>query len=70
MFVRRSAKQKAGDVEHMLLADLTSLYCDFTEPEVRKGLLLIVLHVLQRHGDRLSRGWAHVLEVLGVVVQG
>jgi hypothetical protein len=45
----------AGDVEHMLLVALESMYKEEREPDVRLGLLRVALHVLQRHGECLSR---------------
>lgn len=45
----------AGDVEHMLLVALESMYKEEREPDVRLGLLRVALHVLQRHGESLSR---------------
>jgi hypothetical protein len=45
----------AGDVEHMLLVALESMYKEEREPDVRLGLLRVTLHVLQRHGECLSR---------------
>ena len=39
----------------MLLASLESLYSeDDYEPDIRKGLLRIILQILQRHGERLG----------------
>ena len=31
------------------------------EMDVRRGLLKIVVHVLQHHGEELSRGWVPLL---------
>ena len=45
----------AADVEHMLLVALESMYREEREPDVRQGLLRVTLHVLQRHGEALSR---------------
>lgn len=45
----------AADVEHMLLVALESVYREEREPDVRLGLLRVALHVLQRHGEALSR---------------
>lgn len=50
-----STVNAAGDVEHMLLVALESMYKEEREPDVRLGLLRIALHVLQRHGECLSR---------------
>jgi hypothetical protein len=50
-----SADGRAADVEHMLLVALESMYKEEREPDVRLGLLRIALHVLQRHGEMLSR---------------
>lgn len=45
----------AADVEHMLLVALEGMYKEEREPDVRLGLLRVTLHVLQRHGEALSR---------------
>lgn len=45
----------AADVEHMLLVALEGMYKEEREPDVRLGLLRVALHVLQRHGEALSR---------------
>ncbi len=34
---------------------------------MRQGLLRVTLHVLQRHGDGLSRGWVPLLRLLEAV---
>lgn len=45
----------------MLLVALDSLYREDREVDVRRGLLKIVLHVLQHHGEELTRGWVPLL---------
>eukprot|EP00775_Hariotina_reticulata_P011566 gene11566-11710_t len=55
------------DVEHMLLVALESVYKEEREPDVRMGLLRVALHVLQRHGDGLSRGWVPLLRLFEAV---
>lgn len=41
-------------VENMLVASLESLYSeDDYELDIRKGLLRIILQILQRHGEAL-----------------
>eukprot|EP00879_Flechtneria_rotunda_P006735 GHRR01007076.1.p1 GENE.GHRR01007076.1~~GHRR01007076.1.p1 ORF type:complete len:1255 (+),score=514.44 GHRR01007076.1:492-4256(+) len=57
----------SGDVEYMLLSALDSIYRDDRDPDLRLGLLRIVLHVLQRHGETVTRGWESVLRLLEVV---
>jgi hypothetical protein len=51
----QSTEGHAADVEHMLLVALESVYREEREPDVRLGLLRVALHVLQRHGEALSR---------------
>lgn len=46
--VQQSAQRE--DVQHMLLVALDSLYREDREPDVRRGLLKIVLHLLQVGG--------------------
>jgi hypothetical protein len=61
----------AGNQEHMLLAAIESLYDDHKSlrghPEVRLGVLRVVLAVLQRHGERLTDGWSPLFRLLGNV---
>lgn len=54
-------------VENMLLVALESLYRDVSDQDAQKGILLIALHVLQRHGESLTRGWIPVLRMLEAV---
>lgn len=51
----QSTEGHAADVEHMLLVALEGMYKEEREPDVRLGLLRVALHVLQRHGEALSR---------------
>lgn len=51
----QSTEGHAADVEHMLLVALEGMYKEEREPDVRQGLLRVALHVLQRHGEALSR---------------
>lgn len=50
-----SGSGASEDVEHMLLVALESMYKEEREPDVRLGLLRVALHVLQRHGECLTR---------------
>lgn len=50
-----STEGHAANVEHMLLVALEGMYKEEREPDVRLGLLRVSLHVLQRHGEALSR---------------
>lgn len=52
---QQQSSSNSGDVEHMLLVALESMYKEEREPDVRLGLLRVALHVLQRHGECLSR---------------
>lgn len=54
-------------VENMLLVALESLYRDVSDQDAQKGILLIALHVLQRHGESLTRGWIPILRMLEAV---
>jgi hypothetical protein len=56
-----------GDIEHMMLVALESMYKEEREPDVRQGLLRVLQHVLQRHGDHLTRGWVPLLRLLEAV---
>jgi len=58
---------ESGDIEHMLLVALESVYKEEREPDVRQGLLRVTLHVLQRHGEHLSAGWVPLLRLLEAV---
>jgi len=55
------------DVQNMLLAALDSLYREDREVDVQRGLLKIVVHVLQHHGEGLTRGWVPLLRMLEAV---
>ncbi|KAK9868608.1 hypothetical protein WJX84_001848 [Apatococcus fuscideae] len=58
-------------VENMLVASIESLYSeDDYEPDIRKGLLRIILQILQRHGEQLTAGWLPMLRLLAKVPQG
>ena len=48
---------------------LDSLYREDREMDVRKGLLKIVIHVLQHHGEELTRGWVPLLRCVACVAQ-
>lgn len=56
-----------GGVEHMLTVALESMYRESGDADTRKGLLKIVMHVLQRHGEQLSRGWLPLLRLLEAI---
>lgn len=43
------------------------MYRERTEMDVRRGLLRIVVHVLQHHGEDLTRGWVPLLRLLEAV---
>eukprot|EP00884_Botryococcus_braunii_P011071 jgi/Botrbrau1/19966/Bobra.0059s0082.1 len=58
-----------GAAEHMLLVSLESVYRDAQQPDVRLGLLRVLLHILQRHGEQLGTGWRPALRVLEAVPQ-
>lgn len=54
-------------VENMLLVALESLYRDVSEQDAQKGILTIAFHVLQHHGESLTRGWTPILRMLEAV---
>ncbi|KAG2443720.1 hypothetical protein HXX76_002066 [Chlamydomonas incerta] len=59
---------QSEDVQHMLLVALDSLYREGSRSaDVRRGLLRIALHVLQHHGDGLTRGWVPLMRLLEAV---
>ena len=59
---------QSEDVQHMLLVALDSLYREGgRSADVRRGLLRIALHVLQHHGDGLTRGWVPLMRLLEAV---
>ncbi|GFR47515.1 hypothetical protein Agub_g9147, partial [Astrephomene gubernaculifera] len=64
--VQQAAQRQ--DVQHMVLVALDSLYREGgRSPDVRRGLLRIALHVLQHHGEALTRGWVPLLRLLEAV---
>ncbi|KAG2500662.1 hypothetical protein HYH03_001428 [Edaphochlamys debaryana] len=64
--VQQAAQQE--DVQHMLLVALDSLYSERGRTaDVRRGLLRVALHVLQHHGEALTRGWVPLLRLLEAV---
>lgn len=64
----RLGNQDAGGVEHMLLVALESLYGQDRELDVRKGLLRVLLQVLQRHGTFNNQDCMHSITMLFFIV--
>lgn len=58
---RQAAVDGHEALQHMLLVALDSLYREDREADVRRGLLKIVVNLLQHHGDCLTRGWVPLL---------
>ncbi|XP_057816566.2 uncharacterized protein LOC131029908 isoform X2 [Cryptomeria japonica] len=54
--------------ECIVILPLKSLYSDIQNAEVRAGALKILLHVLERHGDKLYHSWPSILNMLRSVV--
>lgn len=54
-------------LEHMMLVALESIFKEDGEADVRLGTLRVVLHVLQRRGEHLTRGWVPLLRLLEAV---
>ena len=59
-----------GALENMLLVALASLFSDACHRPIRIGILRIALHVLQRGGESLTRGWDPMLRLLQSVPEG
>lgn len=54
-------------IENMLLVALESLFSDVSNIDTQKGILRILVHVLERYGEFLSRGWEPILRLLELV---
>ncbi|XP_050223198.1 uncharacterized protein LOC126673214 isoform X2 [Mercurialis annua] len=51
-------------LECSVLSPLRALYFSTQSSDVRAGSLKILLHVLERHGDKLYYSWPNILEML------
>ncbi|KAH9318494.1 hypothetical protein KI387_020263, partial [Taxus chinensis] len=56
--------------ECAIILPLKILYSHRQNAEVRAGALKILLHVLERHGDKLYHSWPSILDMLRSVVNG
>eukprot|EP01018_Ginkgo_biloba_P023241 Gb_33881 [translate_table: standard] len=55
-------------LECAVILPLRALYSNSQNAEVRAGSLKILLHVLERHGEKLYHSWPSILEMLRSVV--
>ncbi|XP_073141433.1 uncharacterized protein [Henckelia pumila] len=55
---------KLRSLECAVISPLNSLYCSSQSIDVRIGSLKILLHVLERHGEKLRYSWPDILEML------
>ncbi|WOG82786.1 hypothetical protein DCAR_0101954 [Daucus carota subsp. sativus] len=53
-----------GSLECSVISPLRVLYFSTQNPDVRSGSLKILLHVLERHGEKLYFSWNSILEML------
>ncbi|XP_020274026.1 protein MON2 homolog isoform X2 [Asparagus officinalis] len=56
-----------GSFECAVLAPLPLIYMSSQNPDVRAGTLKILLHVVERHGEKLYYSWPDILEMLRTV---
>ncbi|XP_047315251.1 protein MON2 homolog isoform X2 [Impatiens glandulifera] len=54
----------SGSLECAIISPLRVLYCSALNIDVRAGTLKILLHVIERHGDKLYYSWPAILEML------
>ncbi|KAL3516234.1 hypothetical protein ACH5RR_023136 [Cinchona calisaya] len=62
-----STQTKVGDfrtLECAVISPLDTLYSSSQSFDVRAGSLRILLHVLERHGEKLCYSWQNILEML------
>lgn len=63
----QNANNIAGQVrpfEYAVLSPLTNLYSSSEIPDVHAGVLKILLHVLERHAEKLHFSWSNILDML------
>ncbi|PON87081.1 Mon2, dimerization and cyclophilin-binding domain containing protein [Trema orientale] len=53
-----------GSLECAVISPLRVLYFSTQSVDVRAGSLKILLHVLERHGEKLHHSWLNILEML------
>lgn len=63
----KTAVTEIGSFECAILSPLAVLYMSSQCLDVRAGTLKILLHVLERHGEKLSGSWPNILELLRAV---
>ncbi|KAK1288620.1 hypothetical protein QJS10_CPB19g01189 [Acorus calamus] len=59
-----SSDTELQSFEHDIISPLTVLYMSTQNLDVRAGSLKILLHVLERHGEKLYYSWPNILEML------
>lgn len=59
---------QSGSFEYAVISPLRTLYSKSQNAEVRACALKILLHVLERHGEKLYHSWPSILEMLRSVV--
>ncbi|EHA8586981.1 protein MON2 [Cocos nucifera] len=62
-----AADGEMGIFERAILNPLVVLYMSSQSFDVRAGSLKILLHVLERHGDKLNHSWPNILQMLRAV---
>ncbi|XP_010923723.2 uncharacterized protein [Elaeis guineensis] len=62
-----AADGEMGIFERAVLNPLVVLYMSSQSFDVRAGSLKILLHVLERHGDKLNYSWPNILQMLRAV---
>ncbi|XP_039808761.1 protein MON2 homolog isoform X2 [Panicum virgatum] len=60
-------ESKTVSFEYAVLSPLVILYSSNKNVDVQMGALKILLHVLERHGEKLSYSWPSILHMLRVV---
>lgn len=61
---RMTLPTELGSLECSVISPLRVLYFSTQNPDVRSGSLKILLHVLERHGEKLYSSWNSILEML------
>ncbi|GFP93569.1 protein mon2 homolog [Phtheirospermum japonicum] len=57
-------QSKLRSLECAVISPLKNLYSSSQSYDVRVGSVKILLHVLERHGEKLRYSWPHILEML------
>ncbi|VFQ98272.1 unnamed protein product [Cuscuta campestris] len=51
-------------LERAIISPLATLYSSTQSIDIRVALLKILLHVLERHGEKLDYSWPYILDIL------